>query len=64
MPISSSAAANVPGTGSPSMARWRSVREVVNPSAPAATPSRTIAAMPAMSSAVAGWLRAPRSPIT
>ena len=47
MPIISSAAANVPGTHSPSMARWRSVRELEKPSAPAATPSRTIAAIAA-----------------
>ena len=38
-------AANVPGTGSPSIARCSSVRDVVKPSAPAAMPSRTIAAM-------------------
>ncbi len=64
MPNSSSSAANVPGTGSPSIARWASVREVENPRAPARMPSRTMAAMAAMSSVVAGSLAAPRSPIT
>ena len=39
MPNSSSSAANVPGTGSPSMARWASVRLVEKPSAPASMPS-------------------------
>src|SRR5205823_5643676 len=37
---SSSSAANVPGTGSPSMARWAMVRDVETPSAPASMPSR------------------------
>ena len=64
MPNSSSSAANVPGTGSPSMARWASVRLVEKPSAPASMPSFTMAAIASMSSAVAGSLRAPRSPIT
>ena len=41
MPKSSSSAAKVPGTGSPSMARWAMVREVEKPSAPAATASFT-----------------------
>ena len=50
MPNSSSSAANVPGTGSPSIARCMIVRDVENPSAPASMPSRTMAAMPAMSS--------------
>ncbi len=64
MPNSSSSAANVPGTGSPSTARCMIVRDVEKPSAPAAMPSFTIAAICAMSSGVAGSLRAPRSPIT
>ena len=64
MPNSSSSAAKVPGTGSPSMAMWAMVREVENPSAPARTASPTMAAIISMSSAVAGSLRAPRSPIT
>ena len=64
MPNSSSSAANVPGTGSPSMARWARVRDVENPSAPARMPSRTMAAIAAMSSGVAGSLAAPRSPMT
>ena len=45
MPNSSSSAANVPGTGSPSIARCTIVREVEKPSAPAAIASRTIAAI-------------------
>ena len=64
MPNSSSSAAKVPGTGSPSMARWASVRDVEKPSAPAAMPSRTMSAMAAMSSGVAGSFLAPRSPMT
>ena len=40
-PNSSSSAANVPGTGSPSIARWPSVRDVENPSAPASIASCT-----------------------
>ena len=64
MPNSSSSAANVPGTGSPVIARCTMVREVEKPRAPAATASRTIAAMRATSAGVAGSLRAPRSPIT
>ena len=64
MPKSSASAANVPGTGSPSMAMWATVRDVEKPSAPASMPSRTIAAISAMSSLVAASLRAPRSPIT
>jgi len=40
------------------------VREVDTPSAPASMPSRTMRAIAAMSSGVAGSLRAPRSPIT
>ena len=38
-PNSSSSAANVPGTGSPSMARWPIVRDVEKPSAPASIAS-------------------------
>ena len=38
-PNSSSSAAKVPGTGSPSMARWAIVREVEKPSAPASIAS-------------------------
>ena len=64
IPKISSSAANVPGTGSPSTARCTMVREVEKPSAPAAIPSLTSAAMVAMSSGVAGSLREPRSPIT
>ncbi len=63
-PNSSSSAAKVPGTGSPSMARWANVREVEKPRAPASMASRTMSAMASMSSAVAGSLAAPRSPIT
>ena len=40
------------------------VREVENPSAPAAIASLTMAFIASMSSGVAGSLRAPRSPIT
>ncbi len=64
MPNSSSSAAKVPGTGSPSMARWARVRLVEKPSAPSSIPARTMAAIASMSSDVAGSLRAPRSPIT
>ena len=64
MPNSSSSAANVPGTGSPSMAVWAMVRDVENPSAPAAIASLTMAFIAWMSSGVADSLRAPRSPIT
>ena len=39
------------------------ILEVENPTAPASMASRTIAAMLAMSSGVAGSLRAPRSPM-
>jgi hypothetical protein len=52
------------GTGSPEIARCAIVRDVEKPSAPAATPCFTIAAICAMSSGVAGALFAPRSPIT
>ena len=64
IPKSSSSAAKVPGTGSPSMARWAMVREVEKPRAPAATASFTMAFIAAMSSGVAGSLLAPRSPMT
>jgi hypothetical protein len=60
----SSSAANVPGTSRPSTALWSSRRLTETPTAPAATPSVTSAAMRAMSSSVAGSLAAPRSPIT
>ena len=64
MPNSSSSAAKVPGTGSPSMAMWAMVRDVENPRAPAAIASLTNCFMASMSAGVAGSLRAPRSPIT
>ena len=64
MPSSSSWLAKVPGTSSPSLARWSMVRDVVKPTAPAAIASRTMSAICAMSSGVAASLRAPRSPIT
>jgi hypothetical protein len=54
----------VPGTGSPEIARCAIVRDVEKPSAPAATPCFTSAAICAISSGVAGALFAPRSPIT
>ncbi|SHU83499.1 Uncharacterised protein [Mycobacteroides abscessus subsp. abscessus] len=59
----SSSAANVPGTGSPSMARCASVRDDEKPRAPASIASWTSFAMALMSSALAGSLRAPRSPM-
>ena len=64
MPNSSSSAANVPGTGSPSMARWAIVREVENPSAPARYGLWTISRMASMSVGVAGSFLAPLSPMT
>ena len=64
MPNSSSSAANVPGTGSPSIAMCAIVRLVEKPSAPASMPSRTMRAIASMSSGVAGSFFAPRSPIT
>ena len=65
MPNSSSSAANVPGTGSPSMAMWAIVRDVEKPSAPALHRRRgRWRAMASMSSSVAGSFLAPRSPIT
>ena len=57
MPNSSSSAANVPGTGSPSMARCTIVRDVLTPTAPASIASRTMRVISAMSSLVAGSLR-------
>ena len=64
MPNSSSSAAKVPGTGSPSMAMWAMVREVEKPKAPARRASATMSRIWAMSSGVAGSFLAPRSPIT
>ncbi len=65
MPNSSSSAANVPGTGSPSTARWAIVREVEKPErAGGDAVARRSSAIASMSSGVAGSLRAPRSPIT
>ena len=64
MPISSSLVAVVPGTSSPSIDLWRTVREVEKPSAPAFSPSSTIADIWAISCSVGASLRAPRSPIT
>ena len=60
----SSRAAKVPGTGSPSMARWTTVREEEKPSDPQACASVTSRAISAMSSGVAGSFMAPRSPMT
>ena len=64
MPITSASSAVVPGTSSPSLARCRMVREVLKPSAPARSPSRTSAAISAISAGVAFSFFAPRSPIT
>ena len=64
MPNSSSSAANVPGTGSPSIAMCAIVRDVDTPSAPASIASRTMTAIASMSASVAGSFFAPRSPIT
>src|SRR4029078_2288795 len=64
MPNSSSSAAYVPGTGSPSTALCMIVRDVEKPSAPARMPSRTRSAIASMSSGVAGSFRAPRPPLT
>ena len=64
MPNSSSSAAKVPGTGSPSIAMCAIVRLVEKPSAPASIPSRTMRDIASMSSGVAGSFFAPRSPIT
>lgn len=59
---SSSAVANVPGTGRPSTAVCRASRFVEKPSAPARILSETSSAMPCMSCSVAGSLAAPRCP--
>ena len=64
MASNSASSANVPGTGSPSLAVWTSVRELEKPNAPARTASFTRAAILAMSASVAGSFLAPRSPIT
>ena len=64
IPISSSAAAVRLGVCSPRLDLWLTVREVVNPRAPARTASEANAAMAAMSSAVATSRLAPLSPIT
>ena len=61
---SSSREAVVPGTGRPSSARWRGVREVEKPSAPARIASPTTRAMAVTSASVAGSLAAPRSSMT
>ncbi len=63
MAISSSAAAVVPAASSPSLARCSIVRVVDAPMAPACTASRTMAAISAISSAVAASLARP-SPST
>ena len=64
MPTSSSRAAVSVGVGSPVLVRWFSVREVVNPSAPAVTASAAMRPISAISSGVAASRLAPRSPIT
>ena len=64
MASSSSGAASVPGTSSPSFERCSGVRLVEKPSAPARSASSTSSAIWRASSAVAGSLAAPRSPIT
>ena len=64
MPTSSSAAAVSVGVGSPRLVLWFMVREVVNPRAPAAIPSRTMRPISPISSTVAASRWAPRSPIT
>ena len=62
---SSSSSANVPGTGTPSLLRCPSVRDVVNPKAPASIASRARRAISATSSGVASALPPARSsPIT
>ena len=60
MPTSSSRAAVRVGVGSPRLVRWLSVREVVNPRAPARTPAAAMAPISAISAAVAGSRSAPR----
>jgi len=52
MPTSSSAVAVRLGVMRPSLARWLRVREVVKPSAPARTASRTSRPIASISSAV------------
>ncbi len=63
MAMSSSAAAFVPAASSPSFARCNTVRVVDAPMAPACTASRTMAAISAISCAVAASLARP-SPST
>ena len=63
MPSSSSGAAKVPGTGSPSGVLWSRVREVEKPSAPPRIASRTISRMRAMSSSPAIFCSRLRLPI-
>ena len=63
MPSSSSGAANVPGTGSPSGVLWSRVREVEKPSAPPRIASRTISRMRRMSSSPAVFCSRLRLPI-
>ena len=62
--VSSSSAAVMVGVSTPSGVRWNSEREVEKPSAPAASPSSTSAAIAAMSCAVAGSRSTPRWPMT
>ncbi len=64
MPKSSSSAAYVPGTNSPSTALWPMVRDVEKPSAPARSAPRTMLLMASMSAAVAASFFDPRSPMT
>lgn len=52
------------GVDLPSLDRWKKVREVDTPIAPASTPSRTMRAIGCSSSTVAGSRSAPRCPIT
>jgi hypothetical protein len=61
---SSAKVANVPGTGVPSSALWPSVRDVVNPNAPASIASRARRDMASISSALAGALPLAAGPIT
>ena len=63
MAMSSSAVAQVPGTGRPSGTRCMSVLDVEKPNAPDRMASSTRSAMVAMSSAVAGASSRLRSPI-
>ena len=64
MANNSSSAANVPGTGSPSIARCVIVRLVEKPKAPAVIASSARRAISATSAGVAGSFFAPRIPIT